>query len=150
MTITLNQELWHAARNGDLTALSHALSRGASVNARGDYGDTALNQAAENGHLDVVKHLLEAGADIENLGGADKTPLMNATFAGHTEVVQLLLDKGARVSHDLLSSLQLKVNILEENAEEGMVNPAAAEAWRQFLDYMIEIWKQQNPQESQE
>jgi ankyrin repeat protein len=47
MTTTINQELWQAARNGDLNALTHALSRGASINARGDFGDTALNLAAE-------------------------------------------------------------------------------------------------------
>lgn len=149
MTETINQKLWQAARNGDMSALVQALDQGASVNARGDYGDTALNLAAENGHLDIVAHLLKAGADIENRGGADKTPLMSAAFAGHIQVVKMLLDKGARVSHDLLSSLQLKVNILEENAEEGMVNPAAVQAWQQFLDYMIEMWKKQNPQESQ-
>ena len=145
-----NETFWQAARNGDLNAVNSILGEGAQVNAQGSFGDTALNLAAENGHVAVVERLLEAGADIENLGGADKTPLMNATFAGHTRIVQLLLQKGARISHDLLSSLQLKVNILEENAEEGMVNPAAAEAWRKFLDYMIEKWKEQNPQESLE
>jgi ankyrin repeat protein len=150
MTPHPNETLWQAARDGDLDAINSGLSQGAQINARGSYGDTALNLAAENGHLAVVERLLEAGADIENLGGADKTPLMNAAFAGHTRIVQALLHKGARISHDLLSSLQLKVNILEENAEAGMVNPAAAEAWRNFLEYMIEKWKEQNPQEGQE
>jgi ankyrin repeat protein len=148
MTTTLTQELWHAARNGDLNALNHALSQGVDVNTRGDYGDTALNLAAENGHVNIVERLLEAGADVENLGGADKTPLMNACFAGQMKIVQILLNKGARVSNDLLSSLQLKVNILEENAEDGMVLPEAAEAWRKFFEYMIGIWQQQNPQDA--
>jgi ankyrin repeat protein len=140
-----DETLWQAASSGDLHSLDHALGAGAHVNARGSFGDTALNLAAENGHLAIVERLLEAGADIENLGGADKTPLMNATFAGHTRIVQLLLQHSARVSYDLLSSLQMKVNILEENAEAGMVNPAAAEAWRQFLEYMVARWKEQNP-----
>ena len=134
MTTTPTQELWQAARNGDLNALNHALSQDVNVNTRGDYGDTALNLATENGHADIVERLLEAGADVENLGGADKTPLMNAAFAGHMKIVQMLLNKDARVSNDLLSSLQLKVNILEENAEDGIVRPEAAEAWRKFLD----------------
>jgi hypothetical protein len=31
----------------------------------------------------------------------------------------------------------MKVSILEENAENGMVRPEAAEAWRGFLDSLI-------------
>ncbi len=142
---TLEQQLWEAARAGELDAVNQALAAGAAVNARGDYGDTALNLAAEAGHGAVVERLLAAGADLENLGGADKTPLMNAAFAGQLGVVRLLLERGARINRDLLSSLQLKVNILEENAEAGMVNPAAADAWRKFFDYMVAAWQQQNP-----
>lgn len=149
MPANLIEALRQAASSGDLEALNSALSAGVNVNAQGDFGDTALNLAAENGHLEVVARLLEAGADIENLGGAAKTPLMNAAFAGHLRVVELLLQKGARINYDLLSSLQLKVNILEENAEMGMVNPAAAEAWRKFLDYMVEQWQAQNPPETE-
>jgi ankyrin repeat protein len=145
MTTTLDQQLRQAARDGDLSTVNQMLNQGANANARGDYGDAALNLAPENGHIEIVERLLEAGADIENLGGADKTPLMSTTFAGHTKVVQILLDQGARVSQDLLSSLQLKVNILEENSELGMVKPEAA-AWRKFLDYMIEVWQRQDPQ----
>ena len=149
MTQSPDQQLWQAANAGDLAAVNAALEQGADVNARGDYGDAALNLAAEYGHLEVVERLLAAGADIENLGGAAKTPLMNATFAGQTKVVQRLLDKGARINRDLLSSLQLKVSILEENAEEGMVLPAAAEAWRGFLDFMIAAWREQNPEKGE-
>lgn len=149
MTSKLNEDLWQAARDGDVEALNHALTQGAPVNARGEFGDTALNLAAGSGHAAVVERLLEAGADIENLGGADKTPLMNAAFAGNIGIVRLLLQKGARISYDLMSSLNMKVNILEENAEAGMVNPAAAEAWRNFFDFMAAKWKEQNPEEGQ-
>lgn len=149
MTSNLEELLWQAAGSGDLEAVEGALAQGAPVNARASYGDTALNLAAEGGHIAVVERLLAAGADIENLGGAAKTPLMNATFAGQIKVVQLLLERGARISYDLLSSLDLKVSILEENAEAGMVNPAAAEAWRGFLDFMVARWQEQNPSAGQ-
>lgn len=145
MPMTSDTPLQAAARDGDLSTVSVLLAEGVAVDARGEYGDTALNLAAENGHAEVVARLLEAGANIENVGGADRTPLMCATFAGQVGIVRMLLDKGARINHDLLSSLQLKVSILEENAEDGMVNPAAAQAWHRFLDYMIEAWKAQNP-----
>jgi uncharacterized protein YjbI with pentapeptide repeats len=146
-TVPPDPLLWQAAREGSLSAVDDALSQGANINSREESGDAALNLAAEYGHLEIVARLLEAGADIENLGGADKTPLMNATFAGHLEVVDLLFSRGARISQNLLSSIQVKVNILEENAEEGMVNPAAAESWRGFLDYMVETWQKQQAAE---
>ena len=143
--MTLDQQLRQAANQGNLSTVIETLAQGANVNARGEFGDTALNLAAESGHVDIVERLLEAGTDLENLGGADKTPLMNATFAGNVKVVDLLLSRGTRISYDLLSSLQMKVNILQENAEAGMVNPAAAEAWQGFLDFMVEAWQEQNP-----
>jgi ankyrin repeat protein len=149
MNSNANQELWQAAQNGDLDALNQALSQGAEVNARSDSGDTALNMAAEGGHLALVEMLLVLGADTENQGGFDKTPLENATFAGQIEVVQLLLEKGARISQKLLAGLQMKVKILEENSEDGMVNPAAFEAWQRFLDHMVNEYQQQNPSEGQ-
>ena len=148
ITTALNQQLWDAAVGGNLEALSAALRQGANVNARGQYGDSALNMAAEHGQAETVNVLLQAGANIENLGGAYKTPLMNAAFAGQVKVVEALLRQGARINRDLLNTLQLKVNILEENAEAGMVMPAAARAWRSFLAYMVERWQEQNAQVS--
>jgi len=132
-----DDRLLDAASVGDLDALVEALRQGAGVNTRGQFGDTALNLAAEHGHKEIVQCLLDAGADIHNVGGADKTPIMNAAFAGNIGIVRLLLEKGARVSDDLLSSVALKVSILEENAEAGMVRPEAVEAWTRFLDMLV-------------
>jgi ankyrin repeat protein len=129
--------LFDAAAAGDAEGALKALGDGADANERGPFGDTALNIAAENGHDGVVAVLLGAGADIENRGGADKTPLMNAAFAGRTAIVRRLLASGARISDDLLNSLAMKVRILEENAESGMVRAEAAEAWRGFLDALV-------------
>lgn len=140
---TADQQLHKAASEGSVSAVREALQNGAEVNARGEFGDTALNMAAEHGHLQIVEKLLASGADIENLGGADKTPLMSAAFAGNIGVVRLLLEKGAQISDDLLQSVQLKVNILKENAESGMVRPDAVEAWRGFLGMLIEARQRQ-------
>lgn len=136
--------MFDAASSGDLAAVEAALAGGADVHARGEYGDTALNVAAEHGHLAVVERLLSAGADLENRGGADKTPVMNAAFAGHVDVVRLLVDRGARINNDLLQSVQMKVNILKENAESGMVKPEAAEAWEGFLHFLLGRQLKQN------
>jgi len=135
--VTQDGLLRNAAAQGDLEGVRAALRAGAGVNARGEYGDAALNLACENGRADVVAFLLGEGADIENLGGADKTPLMNAAFAGHAGIARTLIGHGARISDDLLNSVGMKVGILQENSELGMVRPEAVEAWRGFLDELI-------------
>ncbi len=139
--------LWQASRDGNADALEQALDLGADVNARGQFGDSALNLAAENGHSSIAVRLLDAGADMENKGGADHTPLMQAAFGGHVEVVQMLIERGALISRSLLSGLQTKVSILEENTQLGMVNPKSAQSWRQFLEYMVIKYQAQNPVE---
>ena len=133
MASPANDSLRAAASEGSLSGVDAALQQGADINARGQFGDTALNVAAERGHKEIVQRLLDSGADIHNLGGADKTPIMNAAFAGNIGIVRLLLEKGAQVSDDLIASVALKVDILEENAESGMVRPEAVDAWRRFL-----------------
>jgi ankyrin repeat protein len=129
-------QLLLAASRGDLSEVNACLEKGANVNARDEYGYSALNEAARGGHLEVVKRLVEAGADIENTGGADIPPLMSAVFAGEFETVEFLLARGAEVRNDLLSNVQLKVNILKENAEAGMVHPEAVEGWMWFLKFL--------------
>ena len=89
---------------------------------------------------EVVKYLLENGADIANKGGADMTPLMNAALSGQVGIVRVLVERGAKVTDDVLRSVQL----LEENAELGMVRPDAVEAWREFLD-MLTAARQRQP-----
>lgn len=135
-TKQIDEQLLLAAFRGDLSEVNACLEKGANVNARDQYGYSALNEAAREGHLEVVKRLVEAGADIENTGGADITPLMSAAFAGQFDIVEFLLAKGAEVRNDLLSNVQLKVNILKENAEAGMVHPEAVEAWMWFLKFL--------------
>ncbi len=136
-----------AASAGELAGIEAALATGAAINARGEYGETALNKAAQSGHLAAVELLVSKGADIENKDGADMTPVMQATVAGHTKVVEFLLSKGAKVTDDLLSTVKMKVGILEENAESGMVREEAVEAWKSFFEFLRTArWKQDWPE----
>ena len=135
---TASERLLKAAESGDLGGVSTALQDGADVNARDQYNNTALNYAALFGHGEVVKTLLEAGADIENTGsGGGLTPIANAASRQHFAIAQNLLDHGARVTDDLLSVLQTKVNILEENCEAGMVPQKTVDIWKQVLQIFI-------------
>lgn len=129
-----DKKLLDAAKNGDKKGVEAALSEGANVNFTGDYNNTALNYAADGGHTDIVILLIEKGADVNNKGGADMSPLTNAATAGHLDVSVLLLEKGAVVTNDLLSAIQLKINVFEENAHSGMVTHETVEVWKDFLE----------------
>lgn len=137
---TANDQLLKAASEvaGDLAGVSRALEKGANVNAKDQYNDTALSWAARWGHADVVKRLLEAGADIENQGsGGGLTPLANAASRDHYEAAKILLDHGARVTNDILSILQTKVSIMEENYEGGMVTAEGLEHWKAVFEFFV-------------
>jgi len=52
------EALWAAAKKGDAAAIESLLAGGADVNARTDYGVTALLLATQRGHTDAVRALL--------------------------------------------------------------------------------------------
>lgn len=92
-----NEEFFAAARKGDVAAVKAFLDKGTDVNAKTQYGATALSYACDKGHVEVVKLLIERGADVnvkDTFYG--EVPIGWAASKGHTEVIKLLLDKGAR------------------------------------------------------
>ena len=99
----LNDRLYEAVRQGDVTAVTKLLDQGADVNAKFRYGATALFKAAERGHTEVVKVLLARGADV-----TVKDTFYNATAMtwalsnDHTETVRALLEKDSGSVSDVL------------------------------------------------
>ncbi len=87
-----------AARGGYTEIVQALLAKGADVNAKKKYGNTALMYAAERGSTDIIQALLANGtnANAKNLEG--ETALMFAVKLGHTETVQALLAYGADVN----------------------------------------------------
>ena len=62
--VTPVDELYAAAREGDIQLATVALQEGADVNAPGENGgDSPLTAAAGNGHLPMVEFLLKHGAN---------------------------------------------------------------------------------------
>ena len=89
-----------AARRGDMAVLQQVLRMdGCEINARGNWGKTALHLAVEGNHEAVVALLLEHQADAnitDHLNG-DK-PLHVAAYHGFTGITRLLLQNGASAS----------------------------------------------------
>ncbi len=97
------EQLWQAARKGDLQAIKDALKQGADVNAKTPYGVTALHFAADKGHAEVVKLLLENKAKVnEKDTFYGTTPITWASSHNHVAVVEALLGAGATGGQSIL------------------------------------------------
>jgi Ankyrin repeats (3 copies) len=106
----LNNQMWEAARKGDVAAVAAALDKGADVNAKFRYGTTALFKAAERGHADVVKLLIARGADVT----------IKDTFYGATAMTWALDNKNIDAIKELLAKDSDSVtDVLMTGAREG-------------------------------
>ena len=88
--------IWSAAKNGDLAAIERHLQGGADINGIDPaFGQTPLVWAALVGQLEVVDWLLQNGAAVNGRTKDGGTPLHAAAFLGRVEVAKLLLQYGA-------------------------------------------------------
>jgi ankyrin repeat protein len=83
----LSDAFYSACRNGHLEVARLLFERGASVDARGFFGATALHWAAINGHAETVRFLLEHDADRTELDPEfQATPAGWARESGHHDL----------------------------------------------------------------
>ena len=87
-----------AAENGNLEELKKLIKSGADVNAKNEYGNTALIYAAWNGHTDCLSALIVAGADVNAKNNDGYTALTLAARDGQTDCVAVLISAGADVN----------------------------------------------------
>lgn len=93
----LDQALYEAAEEGDISEITRLLNAGADVNSVIDGDGSPLIGAARNGRIEAVRLLLDRGADPNLASDGDGNPLIMAAREGHADVVTLLLDRGARI-----------------------------------------------------
>ena len=99
----LNEELWNAARAGDVARVTKALDSGAEINSGNRYKATALFFAADKGHVEVIKLLIDRGAEVNALDSFYKfRPLMMALMNNHAPAAALLLERGSEGAGDAL------------------------------------------------
>jgi len=119
-------DLWDAARAGDLARVKSLVEAGAAVDAPTRYGATALTFAAEKGHREVVEYLLGKGADPDPRDSFyNQTPLGWALGGQHYEIAALLVARGASdVDQALLTGVQLnQPALVRAVVERGPVFP---------------------------
>ena len=95
-TSEAEDDVWQAAKRGDIAALERFAAEGASLDApEPDSNTTPLAWAALHGHVAAAKWLLDNGAEVNTLNGDGSTALHSAAFMGRVEIVRLMLERGA-------------------------------------------------------
>lgn len=127
----LNDQLFEAVRKGDAAAVTAALDKGADVNAKFRYGQTALFKAAERGNAEVAKILLDRGVDVKVKDTFYQTTAMTWALDGkHIAVVKLLLEKSADDVDDVLLTGTREGNeeLVKAALDRGGVQPGTLTA----------------------
>jgi ankyrin repeat protein len=85
-----------AAASGNIGPVRHMLNLGFDINAKGDWGASAVHQAAWHGHLALTKFLISRGADLhqkQDFGGDALLTAMHGAGEGREkgpEIVALI------------------------------------------------------------
>ncbi len=94
--VSVQEELWTAAKRGDVEQIQTLLESGANINAATEFNATALYFAASNDRPEACEALLKAGASPEIADNFyQNTPLGMAGWLGHERVVEVLVAGGA-------------------------------------------------------
>lgn len=97
------QQLWNAARTGDLQQINQLLDAGVDVNSATHYNSTALIFACDRGHVEAVKLLLKRGANPNVQDTFYKaSPLDWAMMNGHHQAITEVLAAGANGADRIL------------------------------------------------
>ncbi|MBC7925297.1 MAG: ankyrin repeat domain-containing protein [Bryobacteraceae bacterium] len=97
-----NDDLFEAARRGDVDGVVKSLDAGVPVDAKWRYDQTALYIAAFRGHTAVVKVLLERGADPNARDTFYKMSAVQAAADKGPEILGMLVAKGAKGAEPLV------------------------------------------------
>ena len=87
----LSDAMYGAARNGHTPIVEYLLHHGASIDAKGVFGGTALHWSAINGHQSTVELLVSRGASLSIRDARfNSTPEGWAIEGGHHDLAHLL------------------------------------------------------------
>lgn len=95
---SLNLMLRMEARTGRVRKIEELVRRGADVNGRGDYDETALYSAVLYGQVAASIRLIQLGAEPDAKGELGRSALLRASEDCNSTIVDVLLKKGADIN----------------------------------------------------
>jgi peptidoglycan/LPS O-acetylase OafA/YrhL len=93
-----SENIWAAAKSGDVEAIQQHLAKGADPSQADPAGLMPLSWAALLGQTEAARALIEAGADLEATDNDGSTALHCAAFMGEADVARLLVENGADIN----------------------------------------------------
>lgn len=94
----LNEQLFNAAKVGNIGQLNSLLEQGAKINAANANRETPLHAAAALGRKVAVSLLLQRGANPNATTSSGWTPLHSAARFSHPQIAKLLVTHGAGIN----------------------------------------------------
>ncbi|MBK3516503.1 outer membrane protein assembly factor BamB family protein [Carboxylicivirga marina] len=120
------EKLFRAAKVNDVNSIKELIASGVDVNAKSEYGATALTFAADKNNTESIKILLENGADPNARDYFyQSTPFEWSFYENNVEVIALMIKHGANVKVDWLLPNSVRENqtetvkLLLENGAPG-------------------------------
>ncbi|KAF7947339.1 uncharacterized protein EAE97_004588 [Botrytis byssoidea] len=104
--------------NDSFRVINELLSHGTNLEARDQYGDTALHHALLNGNLRVAMALMFAGASVNSLSGGKQSPIQLAVTHCAPNTVVLLHKFGASLETDLYNREDLLSVAIQRSSPE--------------------------------
>ncbi|HLN02820.1 MAG TPA: M56 family metallopeptidase [Bryobacteraceae bacterium] len=116
-----------ALQQRNLQMASDLIEAGAHVDAKGNFGQTALYYEVRSVHLDAIRFLIERGADVNVRDAEGASLLDDAVWTGSVDSVALLLAHGARLN--------------EPDSETGAtpINEAAYRGNAEVVQYLLQF-----------
>ena len=116
--IAIEDAMFLYDNDGNHDGLILTLDKGAAIDSKNEYGNTALILASHQGNLECIRLLLNKNANIYYSNSEGVTALHAATAKGHLDCVRLLLDKNADINvMDHHGMTALSVAIAKDNLE---------------------------------
>lgn len=124
----LNNQLFDAAKDGDLKKINDLLRQGAEINAGKSEGMSALHAAIKADQIDAVRLLIEKGADVHATDYQKRTFLHVAAESGKEKSLRFLIrqgldvnakDKDGRTPLDCANADDVIEALLANGAQEG-------------------------------
>jgi ankyrin repeat protein len=121
----VNKFFLEYAAIGKVGLAEKMLEMGASLNARGANGFTALHVAAANGHADMLKYLIRQGCDQDALSDFGDVALMVAIREKNAEAAAVLMRRNVNFAHPetgmtpLMTAIAVQLRVVTDLLGQG-------------------------------